>query len=73
MTFEFILVKGKIAHHEIFLHSPQWIQLDSIIILSFIEIFYILELMISKSSAADFLYVGKGYGRILKKIIVITL
>ena len=59
-TFKIIVTKGEIAHNEQFLHLPQLFQLYSIIILSILDIFYILDLIISKSSAADLLYVGKG-------------
>ena len=38
-----------------------YFQMFSIIILSFIENCYIFAKMYSKSSAADLLYVGKGY------------
>ena len=54
-TFEIILANEEIAHNEQFLYLPQWFQLYSIIILSFIEFFNILNLLISKSSAADLL------------------
>ena len=48
-TFEIIGAKGEIAQNEQLLHLPQQFQLFSIILLSFIEIIYVLYLMISKS------------------------
>ena len=59
-TFEIKVAKGEIAHNEQFLHLPQRFQLNSIIIISFIQISYILDVIISKLSTADLLYVGKG-------------
>ena len=58
-TFEIIVAPGEIAR-KWFLLLAQLFLLDSIIILSFIGIFYLMTLIISKSSAADLLYVGKG-------------
>ena len=55
------MAKGEIAHNEQFLHLPQRFQHYSIIKLSFLEIFYILDLVISKYPAADLLYVGTVY------------
>ena len=40
---------------------PQYFQLNSVIIPSFLKIFHVLANMFSKSSVADVLYVGKGY------------
>ena len=60
MTFEIILEKGEIAHDEQFRHLPQLFQLYSIVIHSFIEFFDNIAKMLSKSSAADLLYEGKG-------------
>ena len=53
--------KGEIAHDEQFHHLPQCFQLNIMIKLSLMKIFHIFEKMFSKSSAADLLYVGKGY------------
>ena len=55
-TFETIVNKGEIAHHEQFLYMRHCFQLYSIIILSFMEISHTLTM----SSAGDLLYVGKG-------------
>ena len=43
-TFEIIIAKGEIIHNEQFIHLPHRFQLYSIIILSFMEIFNILDL-----------------------------
>ena len=58
-TFENIVVKGKITHDEQFPHLPQCFQLFSAIKSRSIEIFYVLAVLFSKSSAADMLYVWK--------------
>ena len=54
------MTKEEIAQNEQFLLLPQYFQLYSIFKLSFIEIFHNIAKMISKSSAADLLYVEKG-------------
>ena len=59
-TFENSVTIGKTAHDEHFLLLPHFVQLYSILILIFKEILHIFAKMISKSSAADLLYVGKG-------------
>ena len=50
--------KGEIAQNEQFLHLPKYFQLFSV--LSFIEIFWVVANMLSKSSAAGLPYMGKG-------------
>ena len=60
MTFENVVAKGEIAHHEQFHLWPQRFQLYLTIKLSFMDILQIFVTMFSKSSAADLLYVGKG-------------
>ena len=50
----------KQCHDEQFLHLPQRFQLFAVIIPSFIEISKVYANMLSKSSAAGLLYVGKG-------------
>ena len=52
------MAKGEIVHNEQLLHLPQQFQLFSTILLSFIEIIYVLYLMISKSVIETF--VAKG-------------
>ena len=59
-SFENTVTKGEIAQNEQFLLWPKYFQLYLIIMLLFIEIFPIFAKMFSKSSAADFLYMGKG-------------
>ena len=59
-TFENIVAKGEIAHDEQFHLSPQCFQLYLTIKLSFMEIIQVFVTMLLKSSAADWLYVGKG-------------
>ena len=60
MAFENTVVKeGNIAYNEQFLYLPRC-ALFSMIKLSFWTSFYICEYIISKSSAAYLLYVGKG-------------
>ena len=61
--FSHIGSKGEIAHYEKVNLLPQCCQLFSINVLSFIETPYFwLNLIISsKSSAADLMYVGKGW------------
>ena len=51
------MAKGKIAHDEQFLLWPQCFQLFSIVVLSFIDVFQMLNLMFSKFYA-NLLYVG---------------
>ena len=58
--FENIVAKGGFALIKQFLLLPKCFQLFIIIVLSFIEIYHIFAKMYSKSSTADFLYVGKG-------------
>ena len=62
MTFENTVAKGKIVQNKQFLLSPQCFQLYSITILSvsYIEIFSYFANILSRSSAAELLYVGKG-------------
>ena len=60
MTFENIVAKGEIAHHEQFHLWQQCFQLYLTIKLSLMEIFQGFVTMFSKLSAADLLYVGKG-------------
>ena len=48
------------AHHEHFLHLPQYIQLYLIIELLFLEILHAFANKGSKLFAANLLYVGKG-------------
>ena len=57
-TFEKNVAKGEISQNVLFLRSPQCLQLYSIIVLSLS--FHNFDLMFSKSSAADLLYVVKG-------------
>ena len=71
MTFENTVANEEIAHDEQFLHLPQCFQFITIMILLLIilltEIFSIVANMISKSLAADLLYVGKcgkGYNMV---------
>ena len=52
--------KGEIAHDDQFLLSPQYFQLNEIIILSLMEIVHTFDQMFSMFSAADILHVGKG-------------
>ena len=52
--------KGKFINKEEFLPLLQCFNLYSIIALSLIESFRI-DVLFSKSSASDLLYVGKGY------------
>ena len=59
-TFGNIVTNGEIAQYKHFFLLSQNVQLFSIIKLSFIEIFQMFAYMISKLSAADLLYVGKG-------------
>ena len=59
-TFENIVTKGEIFHTKQLLHLTQCFQLYLIIELSFMENFQIFARILSKSSAADFLYGGKG-------------
>ena len=58
ITLENIAAKGETAHYEQVLILSQCFQLDLKIILLFIEIFPLAEVL-SKSSAADLLYVEK--------------
>ena len=53
--FENNVAKGEIAHDE-----PQCFQLYLTIKLYFMEIFHVFVTIFSKSSAAEFVYVGKG-------------
>ena len=59
-TFENIVPKGVIAHDEQFHLWPQCFQHYLTIKLAFMENFHYFVTMVSKSSAADVLYVGKG-------------
>ena len=59
-TFEIIVANGEIAHNEQFFHLSKCFQLYSMVILSLTDIFHILNKRFSMSSAAAFLYVGKG-------------
>ena len=72
-TFENIVTKEE---NEQFLLLPQRFQLFSVIIPTFIELFFVFAKMISKSSDAELLYEGKGYemfGFILNQPIWYTL
>ena len=59
-TFENFVTKEEISQNEQFLLLTECLQLYSISMSSFREIFHIIVEVISKSSAADLLYVGKG-------------
>ena len=61
MTFENIVANGEIAHDKQFPIWQQCFQLLLMINLAFMEINHIFSNMFSKSSAADLLYVGRGF------------
>ena len=63
-TFEIIVAKGEIANIEQLLHFPQQFQLFSIILLSFIDIIYVLYLMISKSVRLNIIEIIVAKGEI---------
>ena len=54
-----------VTQNEQFLLLPQCFQLFLIILLLFMEIFHVFVYKFSNSSAADLLYVGKGYGSVV--------
>ena len=59
--FKNMATKEEIAQNEQFLLLSPRFQLYSIVVLSFKGSFHCLSGMFSKSSAAELLYVGKGY------------
>ena len=59
-TFENNVTKGEIAQNVQFLLLSHFFQLNSIVLLAFIGIFHIFRKMLSKSSAAELSYEGKG-------------
>ena len=58
-TFKNTVTKEEIAQDEQFLLLPQFFQLFSVIIPTNIELLCVFAFILSKSSAAELLYVGK--------------
>ena len=55
------MAEGKIAHDEQFPLWPQCFPLFLTVQLSLMDVFQVFVIKFSKTSAADLMYVGKGY------------